>query len=79
MTMAKNVWLQHVLGRMEYRDWVLLETPNQPWRSGAPPRCAFFQYGDLMETGYGIEPKTNLAQLPNGVEARGRRQPTKPV
>lgn len=32
-----------------------------------------------METGFGIEPIANLAQLPNGVEARGRRQPTQPV
>jgi hypothetical protein len=32
-----------------------------------------------METGPGIEPKACLAQLPNGVEARGRRQPTQPV
>jgi hypothetical protein len=33
----------------------------------------------VLETDYGIEPKTNLAQLPNGVETRSRHQPTQPV
>ncbi len=32
-----------------------------------------------METGFGIGPIANLAQLPDRVEACGRRQPTKPV
>jgi hypothetical protein len=32
-----------------------------------------------METGFGIEPMANLAQLPDRVEACGRRQPTEPV
>ena len=33
----------------------------------------------MMETGFGIGPKTCHARQPNGVEARGRRQPTEPV
>ena len=32
-----------------------------------------------METGFGIGPIANLAQLPDRVEACGRRQPTEPV
>jgi len=32
-----------------------------------------------METGFGIEPMANLAQLPDRVEACGQRQPTEPV
>jgi hypothetical protein len=32
-----------------------------------------------MEAGFGIGPIANLAQLPDRVEACGRRQPTEPV